>query len=113
MDIGDIIIISNGNRNFRAIAQVKSDYFYDKNTPISHTHFRKVEWLYKGEDIYYSKINDKIFSQQSIYGYFSPSKKGPCNTLYAYQYELFAFVAIAGSPSGNLSRKTKSAYCKA
>ena len=76
MDIGDIIIISNGNRNFRAIAQVKSDYFYDKNTPISHTHFRKVEWLYKGEDIYYSKINDKIFSQQSIYGYFSPSKKG-------------------------------------
>ena len=76
MDIGDIIIISNGNRNFRAIAQVKSDYFYDKNTPISHTHFRKVEWLYKGEDIHYSKINDKIFSQQSIYGYFSPSKKG-------------------------------------
>lgn len=76
MDIGDIIIISNGNRNFRAIAQVKSDYFYDKNTPISYTHFRKVEWLYKGEDIHYSKINDKIFSQQSIYGYFSPSKKG-------------------------------------
>lgn len=76
MDIGDIIIISNGNRNFRAIAQVKSNYFYDKNTPISHTHFRKVEWLYKGEDIHYSKINDKIFSQQSIYGYFSPSKKG-------------------------------------
>lgn len=76
MDIGDIIIISNGNRNFRAIAQVKSDYIYDKNTPISYTHFRKVEWLYKGEDIHYSKINDKIFSQQSIYGYFSPSKKG-------------------------------------
>lgn len=76
MDIGDIIIISNGNRNFRAIAQVKSNYFYDKNTPISHTHFRKVEWLYKGDDIHYSKINDKIFSQQSIYGYFSPSKKG-------------------------------------
>lgn len=76
MNIGDIIIISNGNRNFRAIAQVKSDYFYDKNTPISYTHFRKVEWLYKGEDIHYSKINDKIFSQQSIYGYFSPSKKG-------------------------------------
>ena len=76
MDIGDIIIISNGNRNFRAIAQVKSDYIYDKNTQISHTHFRKVEWLYKGEDIHYSKINDKIFSQQSIYGYFSPSKKG-------------------------------------
>lgn len=76
VDIGDIIIISNGNRNFRAIAQVKSDYIYDKNTPISHTHFRKVEWLYKGEDIHYSKINDKIFSQQSIYGYFSLSKKG-------------------------------------
>lgn len=76
MDVGDIVIISNGNRNFRAIAQIKSDYFYDKNTPISYTHFRKVEWLYKGKDIYYSKINDKIFSQQSIYGYYYTSKKG-------------------------------------
>ncbi len=76
MDIGDIIIISNGNMNFRAIAQVKSDYFYDNNTPISHTHFRKVEWLYKGEDIHYSKINNKLFSQQSIYGYFSTARKG-------------------------------------
>lgn len=79
MDIGDIIIISNGTRNFRAIAQVKSDYIYDKNTPISHNHFRKVEWLYKGEDISYSKINDKFFSQQSIYGYFSSRKKGQPN----------------------------------
>ena len=76
MDIGDIIIISNGNRNFRAIAQVKSDYIYDPNTPISHTHFRKVDWLYVGEDIHYSKINDKLFSQQSIYGYFYTAKKG-------------------------------------
>ncbi len=79
MDIGDIIIISNGNRKFRAIAQVESNYYYDKNTPISHTHFRKVKWLYHGEDIHYSKINNKIFSQQSIYGYFDKKKKGQQN----------------------------------
>lgn len=76
MDIGDIIIISNGNRNFRAIAQVTGNYYYDRTTPIRYSHFRKVEWLYKGEDIYYSKINNKVFSQQSIYGYFDSSKKG-------------------------------------
>lgn len=76
MDIGDIIIVSNGNRNFRAIAQVTGNYYYDRTTPIRYSHFRKVEWLYKGEDIYYSKINNKVFSQQSIYGYFASSKKG-------------------------------------
>lgn len=79
MDIGDIIIVSNGNRNFRAIAQVTGDYYYDRTTPIRYSHFRKVEWLYKGEDIYYSKINNKVFSQQSIYGYFDPNKKGMSN----------------------------------
>ncbi len=76
MDVGDIVIISNGNKNFRAIAQVKSDYYYDRTTPIKYSHFRKVEWLYKGDDIYYSKINNKVFSQQSIYGYFDSNKKG-------------------------------------
>lgn len=76
MDIGDIIIISNGNKNFRAVAQVKSNYIYNPNTPISHSHFREVEWLYVGDDIYYSKINDKIFSQQSIYGYFESANRG-------------------------------------
>lgn len=76
MDIGDIIIISNGNKTFRAIAQVTGNYYYDRTTPIRYSHFRKVEWLYKGEDIYYSKINNKVFSQQSIYGYFDSSKKG-------------------------------------
>ena len=79
MDVGDIIIISNGNKNFRAIAQVTGNYYYDRTTPIRYSHFRKVEWLYKGEDIYYSKINNKVFSQQSIYGYFDPSKKGMPN----------------------------------
>ena len=76
MDVGDIVIISNGNKNFRAIAQVKSDYYYDRTTPIKYSHFRKVEWLYEGDDIYYSKINNKVFSQQSIYGYFDSNKKG-------------------------------------
>ena len=79
MDVGDIIIISNGNKKFRAIAQVTGNYYYDRTTPIRYSHFRKVEWLYKGEDIYYSKINNKVFSQQSIYGYFDPSKKGMPN----------------------------------
>jgi len=42
MNIGDIKIISNSNNYFRAIAQVASDYYYDNNTPISHSHLEKL-----------------------------------------------------------------------
>lgn len=63
----DIVLISNGNNYLRAIWKVTSDYFYDENSPIEYKHFRKVEWLLKDVNIPVERINNKKFSQQSIY----------------------------------------------
>lgn len=65
---GDIIIISLGNLKVRAIAKVTSDYYYDSDTDIPYNHFRKVEWLYKGDLIGVDRIlRYKRFSQATIY----------------------------------------------
>ncbi len=65
---GDIIIISSGNLRVRAIAKVTGDYYYDSNTEIPYSHFRKVEWLYNGDLIDVSMIlKHKRFSQATIY----------------------------------------------
>ena len=65
---GDIVIISSGNLNIRAIAKVTGEYYYDSNTEIPYNHFRKVEWLYYGDLINVSEIlKDKRLSQATIY----------------------------------------------
>ena len=46
IQIGDMIIASHGNLNFRAIGIVTGDYYYDSTTPIPYAHFRKVDWLF-------------------------------------------------------------------
>ncbi len=73
---GDIILISNGNKNIRAIARITGDYEFNTETPIRYSQFRNVEWLYHGDDIPVSKIYDKILSQQAIYAFYNSSKEG-------------------------------------
>ena len=73
---GDIILISNGNKNIRAIARITGDYEFNTETPIRYSQFRKVEWLYHGNDIPVSKIYDKILSQQAIYAFYNSNKEG-------------------------------------
>ncbi|WP_077858946.1 AAA family ATPase [Clostridium sp. BL-8] len=71
MEKDDIVIISYGNLKARAIGKVTGDYFYDPNTEISYSHFRKVEWLYVSDGIDVKRIlNEKKFSQQSIYKFY-------------------------------------------
>lgn len=70
MKKNDIIIITYGNRNARAIAKIVSDYYYEPNSEIGFSHFRKVQWLYKSEVIEVERIlKDKFFSQQAIYSF--------------------------------------------
>lgn len=70
LNVGDIVIISSGNLKIRAIAKVIGEYYYDNNTEIPYNHFRKVEWLYKGDLIDVSVIlKDKILSQATIYSF--------------------------------------------
>ena len=79
MRIGDIVLISNGNSNIKAIAQIAGEYEYHSDTEIRFCQFRKVKWLYNGEDIPVSKFYDKKLSQQAIYGFYSTSKEGQQN----------------------------------
>ena len=64
---GDIVIISCGNNNFKAIARVKGNYFYNPNTEIGFSQFREVEWLYHGNNIPTNKIYNSSFSMPACY----------------------------------------------
>lgn len=64
---GNYVIISNGNYFARAIGKVTGEYEFHPESPISHSHFRKVEWLIKDEEIPVSDIYQKNFMQQAIY----------------------------------------------
>lgn len=76
MRIGDIILISNGNSNIKAIAQITGEYEFHNDREIRYCQFRNVKWLYSGEDIPVSKFYDKKLSQQSIYGFYLSEKEG-------------------------------------
>ena len=67
MNEWDLVIISKWNLYLRAIWKVTSEYFYDENSPIGYKHFRKVERLLKDVNIPVERINNKKFSQQTIY----------------------------------------------
>ena len=73
---GDIVLVARGTTKFYAIAKVTGDYEYRNDSNVSYHHFRSVEWLYKGDDISVSKIYNKNFSQQSIYGFYYPNREG-------------------------------------
>lgn len=68
---GDIILISNGNKNIRAIAKITDDYLFNPDASIPYSHFRSVEWLYNGENIPINKLYNKNLSQQSIYAFYN------------------------------------------
>lgn len=76
MRIGDVVIIANGNRKFRAVGRITGEYRYDKNSEVRYCHFRSVEWLYAGQDIEVSEIYDRNFSQQAIYGFYRTRNEG-------------------------------------
>ncbi|RIA09379.1 5-methylcytosine-specific restriction protein B [Flavobacteriaceae bacterium MAR_2010_72] len=61
------VIIGNGNKFVRAIAKVVGDYEYDSTTPIAYNHFRKVEWIFKDENIPIEELYNRGLSQQTIY----------------------------------------------
>ncbi len=64
---GDYVIVSYGNKAFRAIGKVIGNYEF-KNVEGLHVHqFRKVEWLLKDIELPCEEVYNKQFSQQSIY----------------------------------------------
>ena len=68
MKQGDLIIITDGNRKFRAIAEIVSDYYLLDSNRNSYRQARNVKWLQVFESsISGSLISCVHFSQMSIY----------------------------------------------
>lgn len=67
LKIGNYIVVSKGNHYIRALGKITGDYFFDPNTPIRYKQFRKVEWIFKDQEIPVQDLYEKNLSQQSIY----------------------------------------------
>ena len=73
---GDIVLIADGTKAIKAIAQIVGNYEYHNDYSIEMCQYRKVKWLYTGESIPISKLYDKNLSQQTIYAFGTRDKNG-------------------------------------
>lgn len=65
---GDIVIVSKGNQQFRAIGEFVGDYEFKPRPEGGHAHRRAVRWLWVDRDgVPVSDIYSRGFMQQSIY----------------------------------------------
>jgi 5-methylcytosine-specific restriction protein B len=69
MKIGDIVLVSYGNRKLRSIAKVTGEYQYLEDDNLkTYAQSRDVEWLLVPEEPFsYEKVLKKQFSQMTIY----------------------------------------------
>ncbi len=68
MQIGDLVIISYGNKKVRAIAEIEGDYEYNPTGVPDYNHRRRVRWLKHFDDpIDASIVSHVNFSQKSCY----------------------------------------------
>lgn len=69
MKIGDIVIVSDGNRKFRAIGEISGDYFFLENVDRkNYRQARPVIWHKVFEEsLPYNLLLNKYFSQMSLY----------------------------------------------
>ena len=67
LKIGDYVVVTYGNLQFRAIGRITGNYEFKNVEGLSVHQFRKVEWLIKDVELPYEEVYNKQFSQQSIY----------------------------------------------
>jgi len=71
MKIGDIVIISKGNKIIDAIGIIESEYFFDDSKEIDNFQFRKVKWLSTNMNTTPDIFVNKGISQQTIYQFYN------------------------------------------
>ncbi len=68
LDVGDIIVVTKGNRLFRAIGEITGEYQYRQRDNRKYCHRRSVRWLWIDRDgVPASEIYDSNFTMKSIY----------------------------------------------
>lgn len=68
--IGDLIVVSDGNRKFRAIAEITGDYYFDNSSvdDVSYSQARKVTWHRVYEpSLPIDELFKKNLSQMTLY----------------------------------------------
>jgi len=75
MEIGDIVLVSKGNKVIDAIGIIESDYFYDDTKDVELFQFRKVRWLAKNMNASPELFVSKAISQQTIYEFYNQDIK--------------------------------------
>src|SRR5690554_4339375 len=75
---GDVVFVSHGNRQLKAVGIITGDYEFkesEESTITGYNHFRKVEWKILDAKIPVGKVYEKNFSQQSIYELYNKDVK--------------------------------------
>jgi len=68
MNTGDLVVVTDGNLKFRAIAEITSDYYFEKSENGDYSQLRKVKWLKRYEPSKpVGELFNKAVSQQTIY----------------------------------------------
>jgi 5-methylcytosine-specific restriction protein B len=68
MQIGSLVVISDGNRKFRAIGEIEGPYQFVPGPNGEYNHRRKVKWLWRSEEsLPRELIYEKELSQVSAY----------------------------------------------
>lgn len=75
MQIGDIVVVSKGNKIIDAIGIIESDYFYDESKDMELFQFRKVKWLATNMNASPELFIKKGISQQTIYQFYNKDIK--------------------------------------
>lgn len=75
MKIGDIVVISKGNKIIDAIGVIESDYFFDDSKDIELFQYRKVKWLATNMNASPELFVKKAISQQTIYQFYDKDVK--------------------------------------
>jgi 5-methylcytosine-specific restriction endonuclease McrBC GTP-binding regulatory subunit McrB len=71
MKIGDVVLISKGNKIIDAIGIIESDYYYDDSKDIELFQFRKIKWLATNMNTSPEVFVNKGISQQAIYQFYN------------------------------------------
>jgi len=67
MKVGDVVVVSKGNKVIDAIGVIESGYYYDDTASIEYVHFRKIKWLAKNLNAAPDQFLDINISQMTIY----------------------------------------------
>ncbi len=68
MEVGDIVVVTKGNRFFRAVGEVTGEYEYRQRDSRIYSHRRAVRWLWVDrQGVPASEIHDGNFTMRSIY----------------------------------------------